>query len=320
MRIFLTHASEDRDSAEQIFLTLISAGHRVFFDGAAVQGGDDFNARIREHIEECELLVFLISPDSVAESSYALTELKFAKRKWPHPRGHVLPVVIRRTSDASIPEYLKAVSILRPEGNAAAEIGEEVRGWKKRHRGSFGVGSGLAILLSALLIISTGGFLVWYFSKPPSGRPASAYPSPKDARDGSVPSPAPTTNNPDLRPTPIPSASNKERVQTSPSNQVKPNANSIHDAPANPAPNPVVLSSMVFVGERAIKGARVSIVELPELGTMLTDDNGAFIFTKVPKKVNDAVTIRVQYAGFRTEEVAVKIGRRLPKFYLEEIK
>jgi TIR domain len=122
MHIFLSYAAEDRDTAEQIYFALISAGHQVFFDQATLLAGGDYNARIRQALRASELLIFLISPDSVAPSSYALTELNFAREKWPHPGGAVLPVMARRTEFANIPNYLKAVTVLEPSGNATAEV------------------------------------------------------------------------------------------------------------------------------------------------------------------------------------------------------
>jgi len=71
-------------------------------------------------------VLFLISPDSVAESSYTLTELAMAQSKWPHPDGAVLPVMIRDTEYERIPNYVKAVTILEPRGNLPADVVHEV--------------------------------------------------------------------------------------------------------------------------------------------------------------------------------------------------
>ena len=68
-----------------------------------------------------DALVFLVSPDSVAAGSYTLTELKFARERWPDPSGRVLPVMVVATPYPDIPEYLKAGTILEPGGNAVAE-------------------------------------------------------------------------------------------------------------------------------------------------------------------------------------------------------
>lgn len=202
MRIFLSHASEDTDAAEEIFFKLIKAKHDVFFDRVVVRGGDDFDASIQKHIEKCELLIFLISPDSVARSSYALTELKFARQKWPHPQGHVLPVTVRPTSDDSIPQYLKAVSILEPEGNAAAEVLDEVARWKQRHRR--GVMRPSVLIPSALLVASLVAFPVWYFRGAPAGRlpPQTASSPSTDTQGASPPPAAPTTGDAGRAPSP----------------------------------------------------------------------------------------------------------------------
>jgi hypothetical protein len=122
MRVFLSYASEDRQLAEEIQLSLVGEGHKVFFDAETLPPGGDYQSRIREAVAGSDCLIFLISPESVAAKSYALTELGYARAKWPHPRGRVVPVIGRHTDFASIPPYLKAVTILEPKGNLAAEV------------------------------------------------------------------------------------------------------------------------------------------------------------------------------------------------------
>jgi hypothetical protein len=133
MNIFLAYASEDKDVAEQIYLVLLAARHHVFFDSSDLPPGADYNTRIRKAVDACELFIFLVSPDSVAKSSYALTELGYAREKWQLPAGYVLPVLVRQTDYASIPNYLKAVTILEPEGNTAAAVGNSVADWRRRY-------------------------------------------------------------------------------------------------------------------------------------------------------------------------------------------
>jgi hypothetical protein len=125
MVIFLSYASEQRDIAEQIKLALVGSGHNVFFDRDSLPAGDEYHLRIRKAVEESDAFIFLISPESVAHGSYALTELKYARERWPDPRGAVLPVMIERTEYGHIPAYLKAISVLEPEGSAAAEVAAE---------------------------------------------------------------------------------------------------------------------------------------------------------------------------------------------------
>lgn len=122
MRVFISYASEDRGAAEEIRLALAGAGHKVFFDKESLPPGDDYHERIRRAVERSDVLVFLITHNSVASGSYALTELKYARRKWPHPKGKLLPVRIGDVDWNAIPPYLREVTILQPEGNLPAEV------------------------------------------------------------------------------------------------------------------------------------------------------------------------------------------------------
>ena len=120
--IFISYASEQRVIAEEIALALIGEGHQAFFDRSDLPEGDAYNARIREAIRACDLLVFLVSPEAVSDGRYTLTELRFAEERWRSPAGRVLPVIVRGTDAIAIPAYLRAVVILRPAGNVAAEV------------------------------------------------------------------------------------------------------------------------------------------------------------------------------------------------------
>jgi len=126
MKIFLSYPSAHKEIAASINYELQANGHDVFFDKEDLPPGQSYNERIRSAIEACDLFIFLITPESVTQGHYTLTELKIAGRKWPTPAGHVLPVMLEATPFENIPAYLKAVTILTPEGNATAEILIEV--------------------------------------------------------------------------------------------------------------------------------------------------------------------------------------------------
>ena len=95
---------------------------------------ESFDQKIERAVKRSDVFAFLISPDSVAQGRYTLTELSFARRKWPNPSGRVLPVMIRKTSPEQIPPYLKAVTILEPRGNIAAETSAAVDNMKVGRR------------------------------------------------------------------------------------------------------------------------------------------------------------------------------------------
>jgi hypothetical protein len=126
MKVFLCHANTDKPQAELIAHSVRARGHEVFFDVASLPAGKDYERRIEDAIEQCDVFVFLISPNSVEQRRYTLTEMGLASRKWPTPSGHVLPVMISETPIEAVPSCLRAVTILVPAGNAAAETAAQV--------------------------------------------------------------------------------------------------------------------------------------------------------------------------------------------------
>lgn len=153
MRIFISYASEDRAVAEQACLALISAGHKVFFDKNSLPPGGDYTARIRSAVKASDLLVFLISPNSVASDAYTLTELHIAQQKWNHPKYGVLPAIVSPTAFDSIPNYLKAVTILEPSGNIPAEIANavEIRRQGKKNIQRIGIAAAAAAAAATII-------------------------------------------------------------------------------------------------------------------------------------------------------------------------
>jgi TIR domain len=147
MKIFLSYSSTNRTKAEEIALALQSEGHAVFFDKEDLSGGEDFNAVIRTRIAEADLFVFLISPDSVQQGAYSLSELRLAREKWTSPGKHVLPVLLEPTDMETIPAYLKGVTIFEPQGNAAAEIAAHLGRTPRR------LGAVLVTATAAVLVI-----------------------------------------------------------------------------------------------------------------------------------------------------------------------
>ena len=120
--IFLCHASEDKPLVEPMQLALASAGYEVFFDQQSLPPGGDYQARIRAAILLCDVFVFVASPASVASGKFTLTELRFARERWPSPVDRVLPVAIGGLKPSELPPYLQAVTVLTVSGNLAAEV------------------------------------------------------------------------------------------------------------------------------------------------------------------------------------------------------
>lgn len=125
MKIFLTFASEQKDDAELIAMALRDRGYTVFFSKDTLPVAETFDLQIERAVAAADLVIFLLSPQSVARGKYTLTELSFVKQKWKNPSGHVLPVMVVKTPIETVPSYLRAVGILEPEGNVAAETASQ---------------------------------------------------------------------------------------------------------------------------------------------------------------------------------------------------
>lgn len=156
MKLFISYPSNQRDLAERLRIALEGEGHSVFTDRAELKEGETYHEALREAVDAAEGLVFLITPKSVAPGSYALTELDLAQRQWRSPSGRVLPVLVEPTPLASIPPYLRAVTLLQPKGDVVAETVAamaRLRGDSRR---------GLWIGLGALLLAIAAGTGWWW--------------------------------------------------------------------------------------------------------------------------------------------------------------
>jgi hypothetical protein len=152
--IFLSYSSSPSEAATRVELSLKGEGHSVFRDRSALPPGESFDARIRAAIQESDLFIFLISRESVLEGRYTLTELKFAEQKWGHPAGHVLPVLTEPVPKEAIPEFLRAVTMLQPRGDLAAEVTAEVDRMTEPWWRWFLRPQGLALLVLVALLIA----------------------------------------------------------------------------------------------------------------------------------------------------------------------
>lgn len=159
MNIFLSYSSARRDVAVRLKLALEAEQHEVFFDRDDLGAGEAYQQAIREAVEQADLMIFLISPESVAVGSYTLAELEMAQAHWPQPAGRVLPVVVAPTPKSSMPPYLLAVTLLEPQGEVVAQTLAAVarlsgRGLRRGLRDGRLWG---AVALAALLVM--GAFL-----------------------------------------------------------------------------------------------------------------------------------------------------------------
>jgi hypothetical protein len=79
MRIFLSYTSQDKSDAEAIAFSLRNRGYRVFLDKDDLPAGRSYDDQLERAVKKSQIFIFLLSPDSIVEGRFALTELKFAR-------------------------------------------------------------------------------------------------------------------------------------------------------------------------------------------------------------------------------------------------
>ena len=161
LRIFISYSSEHRPLADEIAQTLKNEGHDVFFDKDSLPPGEEYNERIRSALRLADRCLFLIGRTSIEPGKYMLTEIEFAKAKWPVPSGRVLPVLIDPgLKPSELPVYLRSVNAITPKGSLAAEIAATV----DRSRQISGTCRAcLAVAIAAVLLSAAAlaGVMLW---------------------------------------------------------------------------------------------------------------------------------------------------------------
>lgn len=195
LSVFVSYSKEQRLLGEEIAQALKNAGHEVFFDIESIPAAGEYNELIHSAIEGSDRFVFLASRASLTPGRFTLTELQFAKERWPSPAGLVLPVIVdEELKLADLPVYLRSVSVMKASGSIAAEVVAAIN--KTRHIGR------LCKTVTALVcagLIAGGGWLA--AGKPGLGkatdvallpievvhfRPAGDPPFPPDAPGASL--------------------------------------------------------------------------------------------------------------------------------------
>jgi hypothetical protein len=98
--VFVSYARRDMPAIERLTARLNAAGHEVWIDRSAIEGGDLWRARIVEAIEQADALVVALSPASVA-SPHVRRELEIAQER----EAPVVPVAIEPVDDLGELKY-----------------------------------------------------------------------------------------------------------------------------------------------------------------------------------------------------------------------
>jgi hypothetical protein len=127
--VFISYAREDLPAVQRLKAALDNAGINTWFDLDRLEGGDDYDRKIRGNIGRCSFFIPVVSAATQRRNE------GYFRREWSYAvdrtRGmadgavFVLPVCIDATTeaDAIVPEKFKAVHFTRvPGGEPSAEF------------------------------------------------------------------------------------------------------------------------------------------------------------------------------------------------------
>ena len=136
MRVFLSHATKDRKTADILRTQLREAGFDVWSMGDDVLPGDNWGEAVANALETSDAMVALVSPSFVS-SEHAGREVEFALTQ-PRYRDRLIPVMIRPTN--RFPWILKNLSFIdatrNPEAAGAKVISALSGNLQKRPAGT----------------------------------------------------------------------------------------------------------------------------------------------------------------------------------------
>jgi len=154
--VFVAHSKDSMPFSAELAERLKAAGLRVFFDDRELPHGGDFDTAIRKAVTQCGAFLFVSSPRSVMEGSYALNELTWAVRA-----GRALFGICDGRHDRVVPPpAVAARTLIRSDGDRIAEAVGTMLDARARQRSrvvvAFGiVGVVVFGLLAGIYVLST---------------------------------------------------------------------------------------------------------------------------------------------------------------------
>jgi hypothetical protein len=127
--VFISYAREDLPAVQQIKAGLEAAGVTTWFDMDRLEGGDDYDRKIRRNIERCSYFIPVVSAATQRRhEAYFRREWSYAldrTRNMADGAVFVLPVTIDGTNpnEALVPDKFKAVHFTHlPGGQVSADF------------------------------------------------------------------------------------------------------------------------------------------------------------------------------------------------------
>lgn len=119
IKVFLCHASEDKNVARDLYRLLTDKGFQPWLDEVSLLPGQDWNREILKALRSCEVVIVCLSRNSLSKEGYVQKEIKLAlDAALEKPEGTIFVIPVR-IEDCDIPislANLQYVDIFKEKG------------------------------------------------------------------------------------------------------------------------------------------------------------------------------------------------------------
>src|SRR5688500_14796751 len=95
LKVFLCHASEDKDGVRELYRKLRADGVEPWLDEEALLGGQRWEEQIVEAVTGSDVVIVCLSPQAVSEAGFRHREIKLAldtAEKQPEGTNFLIPL------------------------------------------------------------------------------------------------------------------------------------------------------------------------------------------------------------------------------------
>lgn len=105
-RVFLCHASEDKEKVEALYQGLVKDGIDAWFDKKSILPGQDWELEIHQAIKNSDAILVCLSSKSTVKEGYVQKEMKMALDIADEKPDRTIFVIPTRLEDCEVPEKL----------------------------------------------------------------------------------------------------------------------------------------------------------------------------------------------------------------------